>query len=189
MKTGTERMGAISHLPELLKVCEGCGREFWGRKDKGYKFCRDCGTKVGSELVISGAVYVRLPKDDPYISMCPKKVGFLTTGDWARRSRYILAKELGRCLGEREQVWHKSKDKQDDKPKNLELKVLKEKTEEQARRTRDYKFGFDEGYEAGFEAGCKEATGTEEPKRRDETLQEQITRRIEQQRKKRSSRD
>ena len=67
--------------------------------------------------------------------------------------------------------------------------MLKEKTEEQARRTRDYKFGFDEGYEAGFEAGCKEATGTEEPKRRDETLQEQITRRIEQQRKKGSSRD
>ena len=91
--------------------------------------------------------------------MCPKKVAIFTTGDWIRKARYIVARQLGRCLTEREQVFHKNKDSLDDSLENLELVTLKskpEKTEEQTRKTIAYKFGYSEGYDAGWDEGYQE---------------------------------
>ena len=154
---GERRIGTISRKEEICKVCIDCGKEFWGRMDKNYMTCRDCGIKVGKTVAIGGFNYIRLSADDPYYSMSAIVSNLMGRG-WVRLSRYTMAKHLGRCLTENEQVWHKSKNKLDDALENLELHTFlpkPEQTEEQTRGTRAYKFGYEEGFEAGYE----EATG------------------------------
>ena len=153
-----ERLGTISRMPEVLKYCPECRRKFWGRKDKDYKFCKSCGTKVGREFIIRGFTYIRLAQDDPYLSMCPTKTSVFTTGDWVRRGRYVMAQHLGRCLEVDEQIYHKNDNKLEDALENLELRKVKvaEVDEDKARKTRNYKFGYGEGYEVGYEEGYKE---------------------------------
>ena len=155
-----QRIGIISRMPEVQKVCPECGRNYWSRADKDYPSCKACGTKVGKISVISGFNYIRLSEDDPYYSMNATVSNLMGRG-WVRLSRYTMAKHLGRCLTENEQVWHKSKNKLDDALENLELHTFlpkPEQTEEQTRGTRAYKFGYEEGFEAGYE----EATGGRE---------------------------
>ena len=159
-KVGDRRLRTISRREEIYKTCVDCKRGFWSRIDKDYKSCRLCGTKVGRTLVVRGFNYIRLAKDDPYYPMCPTT--FLGS-DWLRLSRYTMAKKLGRCLSELEQVWHLDKNKLNDAPDNLILKTIErqatEEIETTARRTKNYKFGFDEGFATGYEEGLRDNGG------------------------------
>lgn len=133
--------------PQTLRTCDECGKKFWASKD--YTRCWECVNKVGAEVVVNGFTYVKLAEDDPHYGMCPKAVGFFGKG-WVRKSRYVMAQQLGRDLTEDEQVYHRNRVKSDDNPENLYLHTIQHRSEEDVRKFRSYKFGYEEGYEEGL---------------------------------------
>uniref|UniRef100_A0A6H2A5E5 Uncharacterized protein n=1 Tax=viral metagenome TaxID=1070528 RepID=A0A6H2A5E5_9ZZZZ len=153
-KIGETRLGSISHRTEVYKICPDCKQGFWSRADKEYPCCKSCWAKEGRIALLGGYNYIKISETDLYYTMCPTTA--LPGNGWLRLSRYTMAKHLGRCLEEDEQVYHKNLDSLDDNLNNLRVHKIVERSEEDTRKTRAYKFGYKEGYDVGYEEGYGE---------------------------------
>jgi len=73
----------------------------------------------GGKYVHGGYVMVRLQPDDPFFSMARKKVD---GASYVLEHRYVMAKSLGRVLGDHETVHHIDGDRANNRIENLQLR-------------------------------------------------------------------
>ncbi len=112
-------------------ICKECGNGFWldfYYYKKKYKsgLCISCYRKHwngkknpcwrgGEHIDKDGYVWLYVFPDDLYHSMCIKGRNYV------KKHRYIMAKNLGRCLKPWEVVHHKDENRQNNKISNLKL--------------------------------------------------------------------
>jgi hypothetical protein len=130
---GNDKSGAMINYP-----CKDCGEKHWmalsDLKRKSAKhLCRKCFNKFMSETMGDrrwnwkngirrktghGYIQIRIGRDDPFFSMT-------NNGQLVLEHRYVMAKILNRPLQPWEQVHHKNCIKDDNRPENLQLVLIK----------------------------------------------------------------
>jgi len=117
-KIGDTNWNRNKRVQETWKLCPDCKKGYWCPDNKKYSSCKTCGTKVGKTYTNNrGHIYIKLAKEDPHFEMTVK-LSLMGEG-WVRVARYLMAKQVGRCLTEDEQVWHKDGDKGNNELDNL----------------------------------------------------------------------
>jgi hypothetical protein len=132
---GTE-IGLKDSHKRIWAACPDCGKQRWVLLRNGQpqsKRCHPCGARVGGSVKSAhyrgekhwhwkggrhvnknGYISVWVAEDDPYASMRDKD-------GQVYEHRLVMAKAIGRPLSSDETVHHRNRNKQDNRPENLEL--------------------------------------------------------------------